>query len=106
MKIRYFYPNKEGKIEFTKAQLEKLLDEIYHEGHSEGYSDGYNASRLSLNSIPITYPYTPYWYTWTSSDLPTYVFTNGQITADDKVISITQQDFDKSTSVTIGDTMI
>lgn len=65
MKVRVFYPNKDNKIEFTKQQLEKLLDEVYEEGRSKGYSEGYNNSRL----VTIPYPYTPYWYCTTSSEL-------------------------------------
>ena len=36
MKIKIMYPNNKGKIELTKEELEKLLNESY----SEGYSDG------------------------------------------------------------------
>ena len=32
MKVKIFYPNAQGKIEFTRAELEKLLNEIYEEG--------------------------------------------------------------------------
>ena len=48
------YPNNKGKIELTKEELEKLLNESY----SEGYSDGYK----SYHSISIpSYPYSPYY---------------------------------------------
>lgn len=59
MKVRVFYPNKDNKIEFTKQQLEKLLDEVYEEGRVKGYNQGYADGR----PVTITYPYTPYWYT-------------------------------------------
>lgn len=36
MKIKIMYPNNKGKIELTKEELEKLLNESY----SEEYSDG------------------------------------------------------------------
>lgn len=35
MKIKVFTPNREGKIEFTRHELEKLLDEVYHEGQKD-----------------------------------------------------------------------
>lgn len=95
MKVRVFYPNKDGKIEFTKQQLEKLLDEIYEEGRAKGWNDGYDAHR----PVTITYPYTPYWYsntcettttstpslTWTSatsnsSTLDNTITVNGGLT--------------------------
>lgn len=36
MKVKVFYPNKNDKIEFTRDELEKLLDEVYSEGFSDG----------------------------------------------------------------------
>ena len=70
MKVKVFYPNREGKIEFTCQELEKLLDEVYREGqkdcncskswtwatpYSSGYSftPCYNGS-LTGNSITGT----------------------------------------------------
>lgn len=35
-KIKVFTLNKEGKIEFTKEQLEQLLNETYNEGYADG----------------------------------------------------------------------
>lgn len=61
MKIKIMYPNNKGKIELTKEELEKLLNESY----SEGYSDGYK----SYHSISIpSYPYSPYSITCNSDD--------------------------------------
>lgn len=34
-KIKVFSINKDGKIKFTKEQLEKLLNETYDEGYQE-----------------------------------------------------------------------
>ena len=48
MKIKVFYPNREGNVEFTKQQLEELLEEAYNEGYKDG----------KTNNI---------WTTWTSS---------------------------------------
>lgn len=58
MKVRVFYPNKDNKIEFTKKQLEELLNEVYEEGHTKGWEQGYSARRPTIIS-----PYTPYWST-------------------------------------------
>ena len=32
MKVKVFYPNRDGKIEFTRQELEKLLNEVYEDG--------------------------------------------------------------------------
>lgn len=39
MKIKVFEPNRYGKIEFTRAELEKLLNEVYTDGYKEGEYD-------------------------------------------------------------------
>lgn len=39
MKVKVFQPNSHGKIEFTRAELEKLLNEVYSDGYREGESD-------------------------------------------------------------------
>lgn len=36
MLIKYFYPNKNNKIEFTKQELEKLINDVYEEGRMDG----------------------------------------------------------------------
>lgn len=36
MSIKVFQTNKAGKIEFTRCELEKLLNETYREGHADG----------------------------------------------------------------------
>ena len=36
MLIKYFYPNKDDKIEFTRQELEKLINDVYEEGRAEG----------------------------------------------------------------------
>lgn len=35
MKVKVFQPNPHGKIEFTRTELEKLLNEIYEEGRRD-----------------------------------------------------------------------
>ena len=40
MKVKVFETNHNGKIEFTRAELEKLLNEVYTEGYRDGESSG------------------------------------------------------------------
>lgn len=54
MSVKVFQTNKAGKIEFTRCELEKLLNETYN----EGYRDGENHAKNS------------YW-TWTSPYITT-----------------------------------
>lgn len=103
MKVRVFYPNKDNKIEFTKQQLEKLLDEVYEEGRAKGYDQGYAANR----PVTITYPYTPYWYTTTNPYI-TCSDNNITMTADTKsaISSINSNAIslnDVISTITIGD---
>lgn len=35
-RVKVFSPNEKGKIEFTKKEIEKLLQEIYTEGYKDG----------------------------------------------------------------------
>ena len=39
MMVKVFQSNANGKIEFTRAELEKLLNEIYKNGYDNGASD-------------------------------------------------------------------
>ena len=57
MKIKVFCPNVNGKLEFTKKELEDLLNEAY----SDGYRDGsctrtwtYTYPTVTLNSSDST----------------------------------------------------
>ena len=53
MSVKIFYPNKNGKIEFTKEELEKLLDEVYREGQRHcncGRPWTYSTPYRSLNA--------------------------------------------------------
>lgn len=36
MKTKFFYPNIDGNIEFTRTELEKLLNDVYDEGREAG----------------------------------------------------------------------
>lgn len=54
MKIKVFYPNQQGKLEFTKKELEELLNEAYHEGYQDGdrkhwYSYPYYGSSVTAS---------------------------------------------------------
>ena len=71
MKIKVFTPNTNGKIEFTPAELEKLLNDIYTEGQQNcncrsgltwtnpyiipctSYDDS-NTTKASTNGAPAT----------------------------------------------------
>ena len=63
MSVKVFQTNKAGKIEFTRCELEKLLNETYN----EGYCDGENHAKGS------------YW-TWTSPSVST---TNCSVNVDE-----------------------
>lgn len=57
MSVKVFQTNKADKIEFTRCELEKLLNETYN----EGYRDGENHAKSS------------YW-TWTSPSISTHTY--------------------------------
>ena len=57
MSVKVFQTNKAGKIEFSRCELEKLLNETYN----EGYHDGENHAKNS------------YW-TWTSPSISTTTY--------------------------------
>ena len=52
IKIRVFSPNERGKIEFTKEELQKLLNEVYNEGKIDSYTISYGSNTTN----------TPYYY--------------------------------------------
>ena len=52
-KIRVFPKNEKGKIEFTKEELQKLLNEVYNEGKIDSYTISYGSNITT----------TPYYYT-------------------------------------------
>ena len=66
-KIRVFPKNEKGKIEFTKEELQKLLNEVYNEGKIDSYTISYG-SNMTI---------TPYYYsTITSSNSSTSIDKN------------------------------
>lgn len=42
-KIRVFPHNEKGKIEFTKEELQRLLNEVYNEGKADSYTICYGS---------------------------------------------------------------
>lgn len=66
-KIRVFPHNEKGKIEFTKEELQKLLNEVYNEGKVDSYTISYGSNITT----------TPYYYsTITTSNLSTSIDKN------------------------------
>lgn len=55
MIIVYKEPNKNNKLEFTKKEIEDLIDKAYQEGYKNGFDSGKNA----VPSITPYYPTTP-----------------------------------------------
>ena len=57
MKVKVFQSNHNGKIEFTRAELEKLLNEVYTDGYNEGKSSHWTWTSPYINnydSITLT----------------------------------------------------
>lgn len=65
-RVKVFSPNENGKIEFTKREIEKLLQEIYAEGYKDGTQTKWTISyggttkyngitNNELNTIPALY---------------------------------------------------
>jgi len=52
MMVKVFYPNKNGKIEFTKEGIEKLLDEVYNQGYRDGQNHHYWWSSPNITTTP------------------------------------------------------
>lgn len=72
-----FIDSKNGKIDITREQLEKILKEA----RDEGYEEGKKAGTITYSTCPYHYgwcPYKPYYnttttpsITWTSSNTTT-----------------------------------
>lgn len=65
MIVKVFQTNKNGKIEFSKQELENLLNEVYW--------DGYRANSTWTWTTPLSYPI----YTTTNSKTNTTAITIG-----------------------------
>jgi hypothetical protein len=70
MKVKVFQSNHNGKIEFTRAELEKLLNEVYTDGYNEGKSSHWTWTSPYLNITPC------------SNDSATITGTNTEINKD------------------------
>ena len=79
MKVKVFYPDKNGRISFTKDELQKLLDEVYQEGYNDG--------RPYYWTSPYYYSTTPY-YTTTSG-------TNVNITSSNSALNSVSNEIPK-----------
>lgn len=77
IKIRVFSPNERGKIEFTKEELQKLLNEVYNEGKMDSYTISYGSN---ITTTPYSYS------TITANNLSTSIDKNNltSITTDVK----------------------
>ena len=64
MKVKVFEVNQRGKIEFTRAELEKLLNEVYTEGQNDC-----NCGRLTWTN-PYSTPDIIYSDSTTTSGAP------------------------------------
>lgn len=55
MRIKVFCPNTNGKLEFTKEELEKLLNEAYNDGYRDGNCNRYwTYPSITLNASDST----------------------------------------------------
>lgn len=52
IRIRVFSYNEKGKIEFTKEELQKLLNEVYNEGKKDSYTISYGSN---ITTTPYSY---------------------------------------------------
>ena len=50
IKIRTFPHNEKGKIEFTKEELQKLLNEVYNEGMADNCSIYYGSGTMPVGT--------------------------------------------------------
>lgn len=46
-------PNKDGKIELTKEELQKMLDDAYNKGYAEGKQKSWDT--ITVPSYPVYY---------------------------------------------------
>lgn len=49
-------PNKDGKIELTKEELQKMLDDAYNKGYTEGKLKSWDT--ITVPSYPVYYSYS------------------------------------------------
>lgn len=63
-----FKVNKEGKIEFTKEELKKILDEVYNEGFNDCKNEYY------IYNTPLRWDY--WWNSTTTAPIQTITSSN------------------------------
>ena len=84
MSVKVFQTNKAGKIEFTRCELEKLLNETYNEGYYDGEAHAKNA----------------YW-TWTSPSITnTFPYYQGTICSDTNTSNVIHKNGIEGTTLT------
>lgn len=55
MRVVVLSPNEQGKIEFTKEELEKLLNSVYEDGYNNGKAHNYYYwPSIGCNTITTT----------------------------------------------------
>lgn len=85
MSIKVFQTNSNGKIEFTRAELEKLLNDTYKEGHRDGEAKANNSywtwTAPTSTSAPIV-TYGGNSTIRTTPDSATITCTNAKIDTD------------------------
>lgn len=69
MKVKVFQPNSHGKIEFTRAEPEKLLNEVYDGGFRDGEAAQREKSTWTWTS-PYIYNNDSYTTTTSSPNIP------------------------------------
>ena len=80
MKVKVFYPDKNGRISFTKKELQDLLDEVYREGYNDA---------------------KPYYWTWTTP----YVYgnwSNGTVTSTNTSSTLNSSNYSTATTTSSG----
>jgi len=64
MKYKILQLDENGRISFTKEELEKLLDEVYEDGRRDGYGWRYypyiTCGNGSITTTPNEYTTSPY----------------------------------------------
>lgn len=53
-KYKVFTPNANKKVEFTKEELEKLLNEVYNEGYTDGKASNWTIGYGDVTTWPYT----------------------------------------------------
>lgn len=56
MQLLIFYGDENSKVQFTKKELEQLLQKVYTDGYNEGYTKAQDSQQLVLPGWPNTVP--------------------------------------------------